>query len=122
MFTYAGECVSGGGDWEGILRKGRFTPPAPPKHKQAGPFPEGAFAYPVIANGMLYIRDLGTLWAYDIQASGWAPGPWSTAAVELERKAAQAAQNSNIIRYRSSLKEVKTGCIVQLAAWLSRRA
>jgi hypothetical protein len=33
-----------------------------------GPFPEGAFAYPVIADGRLYIRDLGTLWAYDIKA------------------------------------------------------
>jgi outer membrane protein assembly factor BamB len=49
--------------------KGRFTPPAQPKKKQAGPFPEGAFAYPVIAGGRLYIRDLGTLWAWDIKAS-----------------------------------------------------
>jgi outer membrane protein assembly factor BamB len=47
--------------------KGRFTPPAQPKKKQAGPFPEGAFAYPVIAGGRLYIRDLGTLWVYDIK-------------------------------------------------------
>src|SRR5687768_10677782 len=54
---------------EGYREKGRFTPPAQPKKKQAGPFPEGAFAYPVIANGRLYIRDLGTLWAYDIKAS-----------------------------------------------------
>jgi len=53
---------------EAYSEKGRFTPPAQPKHKQAGPFPEGAFAYPVIANGRLYIRDLGTLWAYDIKA------------------------------------------------------
>jgi outer membrane protein assembly factor BamB len=49
--------------------KGRFTPPAQPKHKQAGPYPESAYAHPVIANGRLYIRDLGTLWAYDIKAS-----------------------------------------------------
>ena len=49
--------------------KGRFTPPAQPEHKKVGPFPEGAFSYPVIANGRLYIRDLGTLWAYDIKAS-----------------------------------------------------
>ncbi len=49
--------------------KGRFTPPNQPKKKQVGQFPEGAFAYPVIANGRLYIRDLGTLWAYDIKAS-----------------------------------------------------
>ena len=54
---------------EGYREKGRFTPPAQPKKKQVGPFPEGAFAYPVIANGRLYIRDLGTLWAYDIKAS-----------------------------------------------------
>ena len=53
---------------EGYREKGRFSPPAQPKKKQAGPFPEAAFAYPVIANGRLYIRDLGTLWAYDIKA------------------------------------------------------
>ena len=54
---------------EGYREKGRFTPPDQPKHKQAGPYSEKAFAYPVIANGRLYIRDLGTLWAYDIKAS-----------------------------------------------------
>ena len=48
--------------------KGKFTPPSPPEHKK-GQFPEGAFAYPVIANGRLYIRDLGTLWAFDIKGS-----------------------------------------------------
>lgn len=53
---------------EGYREKGRFTPPAQPTKKQAGPYPEGAFAYPVIANGRLYIRDLGTLWAYDLKA------------------------------------------------------
>ncbi len=52
---------------EGHREKGRFTPPAQPKKKQAGPFPEGAFAYPVISNGRLFIRDLGTLWAFDIK-------------------------------------------------------
>ncbi len=54
---------------EGFREKGRFTPPNQPKHTQAGQFAEMAFAYPVIANGRLYIRDLGTLWAYDIKAS-----------------------------------------------------
>lgn len=49
--------------------KGRFTPPAQPKHSTNGPYPEASFAYPVIANGRLYIRDLGTLWAYDIRRS-----------------------------------------------------
>ena len=53
----------------GFRDKGRFTPPNPPKKKQVGPYPEGAFAYPVIANGRLYIRDLGTLWAFDIKAN-----------------------------------------------------
>jgi hypothetical protein len=54
---------------EAFKEKGRFTPPNPPKKKQAGSFPEAAFAYPVIADGRLYIRDLGTLWAYDIKAA-----------------------------------------------------
>ena len=53
---------------EGYREKGRFTPPNQPAKKKAGQFPEMAFAYPVIAGGRLYIRDLGTLWAYDIRA------------------------------------------------------
>jgi outer membrane protein assembly factor BamB len=43
--------------------KGRFTPPDQPKHTN-----EKAWAYPVVANGRLYIRDLGTLWCYDVKA------------------------------------------------------
>jgi len=54
---------------EGYREKGRFTPPNQPKKKQAGQMAEWAYAYPVIANGRLYIRDLGTLRAYDIKAS-----------------------------------------------------
>ena len=54
---------------EAFRQKGRFTPPALPKKKQVGQFPEGAFTYPVIAGGRLYIRDLGTMWAYDVKAS-----------------------------------------------------
>jgi outer membrane protein assembly factor BamB len=54
---------------EAYRAKGRFTPPNQMLKKQAGQFVERAFAYPVIAEGTLYIRDLGTLWAYDIQAS-----------------------------------------------------
>ena len=53
---------------EGYREKGRFKPPAQPAHKKVGQFGEMAFAYPVVANGRLYIRDLGTLWAYDIKA------------------------------------------------------
>ena len=52
---------------EAYREKGRFAPPNQPKHKQVGTFPEQAYAHPVIANGKLYIRDLGTLWAYDIK-------------------------------------------------------
>jgi outer membrane protein assembly factor BamB len=54
---------------EGYREKGRFTPPNQPKKNQAGQYAEKAFAYPVIANGRLYIRDRETLWAYDIKAS-----------------------------------------------------
>jgi outer membrane protein assembly factor BamB len=53
---------------EAYREKGRFTPPAQPKRNKLGPFPEKAWTYPVIANGRLYIRDVGTLWAYDIKA------------------------------------------------------
>ena len=54
---------------EAYREKGRFTPPAQPKRKRLGPMPEKAWTYPAIANGRLYIRDNGTLWAYDIKAS-----------------------------------------------------
>ena len=54
---------------EAYREKGRFTPPVQPTRRKLGPYPEKAWAYPVIANGRLYIRDIGTLWAYDIKAS-----------------------------------------------------
>ncbi|MBK5292808.1 MAG: PQQ-like beta-propeller repeat protein [Acidobacteriia bacterium] len=44
--------------------KGRFTPAGQPKRVRAR---EMAWAYPVVANGRLYIRDLGTLWCYDVR-------------------------------------------------------
>jgi outer membrane protein assembly factor BamB len=53
---------------DAFREKGRFTPPAPPKRKTVGIFTDKAYAFPVIADGRLYIRDLGTLWAYDIKA------------------------------------------------------
>jgi hypothetical protein len=31
---------------------------------------EKAWAYPVVAHGRLYIRDHGTLWAYDVRSTG----------------------------------------------------
>jgi outer membrane protein assembly factor BamB len=49
---------------EGYREKGRFTPPDQPKHSNAM---EKAWPYPVVANGRLYIRDLGTLWCYRIK-------------------------------------------------------
>jgi outer membrane protein assembly factor BamB len=43
---------------------GRFTPPNPPKR---GGAMEKAWAYPVIADGKLYIRDTECLWCYEIK-------------------------------------------------------
>ncbi|WP_395092604.1 PQQ-binding-like beta-propeller repeat protein [Armatimonas sp.] len=48
---------------EGYKEKGRFAPPAQPDRGQSK-----AWAHPIIANGRLYIRDLGSLWCYDIKA------------------------------------------------------
>jgi outer membrane protein assembly factor BamB len=43
--------------------KGRFTPADPPDRGRSK-----AWAYPVISNGRLYIRDMNSLWCYDIQS------------------------------------------------------
>jgi outer membrane protein assembly factor BamB len=51
---------------EAYRERGRFTPPDQPKHDNAM---EKSWAYPVIADGKLYIRDLDALWCYDIRAS-----------------------------------------------------
>jgi len=42
--------------------KGRFTLPDQPKRGKSK-----AWAYPVVANGRLYIRDLDVLWCYDVK-------------------------------------------------------
>jgi hypothetical protein len=52
---------------ESYREKGRFTPPDQPKHA-GGPM-EKSWSYPVIANGRLYIRDLTSLWCYDVKGS-----------------------------------------------------
>lgn len=44
--------------------KGRFTPPGQPKRKDSK---ERAWTYPVVADGRLYIRDLGVLWCYEVR-------------------------------------------------------
>jgi outer membrane protein assembly factor BamB len=49
---------------EQYVEKGRFTPPNPPDRGNSK-----AWAYPVVANGRLYIRELGSLWCYDVQAN-----------------------------------------------------
>ncbi|MEO6034730.1 MAG: PQQ-binding-like beta-propeller repeat protein [Verrucomicrobiota bacterium] len=48
---------------EAYREKGRFSPANPPQRGEAK-----AWAYPVIANGRLYIRELNSLWCYDIKA------------------------------------------------------
>ncbi len=47
---------------EGYKEKGRFAPPAQPDRGQSK-----AWAHPIVANGKLYIRDMGCLWCYDIK-------------------------------------------------------
>ena len=50
---------------DGYHEHGRFTPPDQPKRSSGM---EKPWAYPVVANGHLYIRDHGTLWCYDVKA------------------------------------------------------
>ncbi|MBC7852763.1 MAG: PQQ-like beta-propeller repeat protein, partial [Pirellulaceae bacterium] len=47
---------------EAYREKGRFAPPSPPKKG-----PGKAWAYPVVANGRLYVREMGTIWCFDIK-------------------------------------------------------
>jgi outer membrane protein assembly factor BamB len=49
---------------ESYREKGRFTPPDQPKHSNSM---EKAWAYPVVANGRLYVRDRGSLWCYAVK-------------------------------------------------------
>lgn len=53
---------------EGFREKGRFAPQNQPTQNQLGRFSDAGLAHPVIANGRLYIRELGSLWVYDIRA------------------------------------------------------
>jgi outer membrane protein assembly factor BamB len=50
---------------EGYLERGRFAPPDPPKHLNDM---EKAWAYPVVANGQLYLRDHNNIWCYNVRA------------------------------------------------------
>ncbi len=49
---------------EGYREKGRLTPPEQPRRANAM---EKPWAYPVVADGRLYIRDGVKLWCYDIR-------------------------------------------------------
>jgi outer membrane protein assembly factor BamB len=51
---------------EGYRERGRFTPPDQPER----PGGAKAWTYPVIADGRLFIRDLGTLRCYDVAEDG----------------------------------------------------
>jgi outer membrane protein assembly factor BamB len=53
---------------EAYREKGRFTPPDQPQRARGAK----AWAYPVVANGRLYIRDAGSLWCYDVKRAGTA--------------------------------------------------
>jgi len=44
---------------------GRFSLPDPPEHTRGRM--EGAWAYPIVADGRLYIRDTDTIWCYDVR-------------------------------------------------------
>jgi outer membrane protein assembly factor BamB len=55
---------------EAYREKGRFTPPDRPPREHTK-----AWAYPVVANGRLYLRDLNSLWCYDIRAGTQAAAP-----------------------------------------------
>jgi outer membrane protein assembly factor BamB len=46
---------------EEYREKGRFTPPGAPDRGSSK-----AWAYPVVADGKLYIFDTGTLWCFDV--------------------------------------------------------
>ncbi len=53
---------------EAYREHGRFTPAGQPRHATAGggTRDEHAWAYPVVANGRLYIRDRDSLWCYNV--------------------------------------------------------
>jgi hypothetical protein len=47
---------------EAYREKGRFTPPGQPDRGRSQ-----AWAYPVVSNGRLILRDLGVLWCYELR-------------------------------------------------------
>jgi outer membrane protein assembly factor BamB len=53
---------------KGYHEVGRFTPPGHPDYAKDSSGVK-AWEYPVIANGRLYLRNVGSLWCYDIRAT-----------------------------------------------------
>jgi outer membrane protein assembly factor BamB len=51
---------------QGYREKGRFTPADRPAHANDM---EKTWAYPIVANGRLYVRDKNSLWCYDVSES-----------------------------------------------------
>jgi outer membrane protein assembly factor BamB len=60
----SGEAILAEATPKAYREKGRFMPPDRPKRTRDAM--EMAWAYPVVANGRLYIRELDSLWCYDI--------------------------------------------------------
>jgi outer membrane protein assembly factor BamB len=55
---------------EAYRERGRFPLPNQPKRAVGGGSrDEKAWAYPVVANGRMYVRDLGSLWCYSVRAT-----------------------------------------------------
>ena len=48
---------------EAYREKGRFTPPNAPDRGKSK-----TWAYPIVADGRLYIREVGTVWCFDVKA------------------------------------------------------
>jgi outer membrane protein assembly factor BamB len=48
---------------EAYREKGRFTPPDPPTRAS-----DKAWAYPVVANGNLFVRDVDRIWCFDVKS------------------------------------------------------
>ena len=51
---------------QGYVEKGRFAPPNAPPRDQG----KTSWAYPVVSNGKLYLRDWGTVWCFDVRGGG----------------------------------------------------
>lgn len=58
-----GDVVLAEANPEEYRERGRFTPPDMPDRGKSK-----SWAYPVISNGRLYIRDLTSLWSFDVKA------------------------------------------------------